>query len=1255
MTQSIGQASAAAGRSALRAGAQIATQIATQQAVQAAGSLLFGPAKRVTSGRALDEIRLLTAGEGGGIPRVYGRGRVGGQIIWTSPVREETTTLSSTRGAKGVKASTSSQHTEFEYFVSIAIALCDGEISRLGRVWADGNLIALSDYDHRLYHGTQVQQPDTLIESWEDGAPAYQGLAYIVFEDLPLAAFGNRIPQFNFEIECPVSRDDPSTLENALRAVTIIPGSGEAVYATEGVFETLKPGVTKGLNQHSGVADADFVASLDGLQGTLPNTQAAALVVSWFADDLRAGQATLRPGVERRDRETEPEAWGVAGYNRTSARLLSETEGKPSYGGTPSDLSVRQAIRELKARGLAVMFHPFILMDIPSDNGLPDPYGAAEQAPFPWRGRITSDQQADDKTASARLQVDAFFDAFDPLVLHYAQLCAEEGGVEAFLLGSELRGLTRLRDEAGQFPAVDRLVALLGQVRTILPQAKLSYGADWSEYFGYQPQDEPGSVFYPLDVFWAQPAVDFVGIDNYVPLSDWRDAPGHLDEDVAEGPYDLEYLKAGIAGGEGFLWFYASDQDRIDQTRSPINDGAYGEDWVFRYKDLWSWWMNPHTERVGGVKTSGTPWVPQSKPFWFTELGCAAIDKGPNQPNVFVDPKSAESHLPLFSKGHRDDRGQRALLEAHHAFWSDPANNPVSSVDGQPMVRADRLFVYAWDARPYPAFPSRTDVWADAHNWVTGHWLNGRVGRVPLSLLIETIALQAGFAAVDASACDGLVSGLTLPEPETARQSLEPLFDLYQLDATARDGVLVVTPRAGSVSVNVDSDDLVDDGSDARFQLERVQDDELANAVSLTFQDELSDYAVKTSEVRNEAIETSRTYRMGTSVLLEQGEAEGLAAALLAEAVAMTTRVSFSLPELADGLEPSDVVLLTEGDQERRVRIVEMAEGPYRSFDTVTTDPAVFFASYSGLAADPSPGIVSHGRVLFEALDLPLLPDGHTTAHLWLAAFAEPWPGQVDVYRQGDDQLAFAVRVQSLMGQLTQPLPPGPVGRWDRASVLAVDLSAGGLPSRPVEDILNGAHLCAVKAGETWEVLQFSTAALQPDGTWHLGGLLRGRRGTEEETSLGADVGARFVLLSGASPKALPSDHWGTTPLFDVGPASAVPGAYPFASYQVALSGTGERPFAPVHLKAQSEVGMTTVTWIRRSRVGGDHWAAGDVLLGETVEAYEIRLLDGQGEVLETLESSAPSVSFSQPSAISLTVAQRSSAYGLGRRAQLDL
>ena len=73
-------------------------------------------------------------------------------------------------------------------------------------------------------------------------------------------------------------------------------------------------------------------------------------------------------------------------------------------------------------------------------------------------------------------------------------------------------------------------------------------------------------------------------IDCYWPLADWRD--GRSLDKLAGAPsiHDLGYLKANIAGGEGYDWYYASQADRDAQTRTAITDGAYAKPWVFRYR-----------------------------------------------------------------------------------------------------------------------------------------------------------------------------------------------------------------------------------------------------------------------------------------------------------------------------------------------------------------------------------------------------------------------------------------------------------------------------------------------------------------------------------------------------------------------------------------------------------------------------------------------------------------------------------------------
>lgn len=553
-------------------------------------------------------------------------------------------------------------------------------------------------------------------------------------------------------------------IENMLKGVTVIPGTTEFGYATTKITKDFGGGVIEPENWLSNKPGSDMTVAIEQLIERAPNLEHVSLVVAWHGTDLRIGECQIKPKVERPDKDTTPRVWQVAGVTRATAEVVSYVDGYPAAGGAPADWSIYEAVVFLKSKGLRVTLYPFILMDIPPGNTLPNPYSnnAADvgQPQFPWRGRITVSPAAGftgtvDKTATAATQLNAFFGSaavanfgfnnttkvvtysgpvewsFRRFILHMATIGAA-AGADDFLIGSELIGMTTIRSGASTYPGVAALKTLAADCRSILGgSVRISYAADWSEYHSHRPGDGSNDVFFHLDPLWSDSNIDFVGIDNYFPLSDWRDGETHLD--FFEGwrsIYDLGYLESKIESGEAFDWFYASMGDRIAQVRTPIIDTAVGKHWVFRQKDVRNWWGNAHYNRPGGVE-SGTPtdWVPESKPIVYTELGCPSVDKGPNQPNVFVDPKSSESFTPFFSDGIRDELVQRAFLEAWLKYWAEPGRNPISSVYGGPMLDMDSLAVWTWDSRPFPAFPQRSDFWSDSFNWQLGHWINGRLQR----------------------------------------------------------------------------------------------------------------------------------------------------------------------------------------------------------------------------------------------------------------------------------------------------------------------------------------------------------------------------------------------------------------------------------------------------------------------------------------------------------------------------------------------
>ena len=1191
----------------------------------------LAPARQV--GPRIPQLRITGAAESAAIPCVLGRARVGGQVIWAARFRERRIE-GRVGGGKGPRTAA------YAYSLSFAVAVAEGPIDGIGRVWADGKVMDMTGVTMRLHRGEADQAPDPLIEAIEGAAPAYRDLAYVVFEDLPLEAFGNRPPQLSFEVfRRPRAPGAAPGLEERLTGVCLIPGAGEFVYATDAVLR--RDGLTRTRSESVNNTEgrADLVVSLDQLQAQLPFVDHVTLVVSWFGTDLRCGSCQIRPGVEQAAKTTLPFDWRTGGVDRSGARLLSTHDGALAYGGTPADRAVLQAIAEIKRRGLKVTLYPFVLMDVPAGSGLADPYGGAQEGAYPWRGRITCHPApgrpgSPDGSAGAASQVLAFFGGATPaqfgvsdglpsytggadwgfrrMVLHYARLAQLAGGVDGFLICSELRGLTTVRGAGGTYPAVTALKTLAGDVRSMVGAGtRIGYAADWSEYFGHQPADGSGHAVFHLDPLWSDPAIDFVGVDFYPPVTDWRDGQGHLDALAGfEGPQQAAYLRAGLTGGEGFDWFYASPADRDAQVRTAITDGAHGEAWMFRPKDLKGWWSNAHHDRPGGVRsTTPTAWVPRSKPIRLIEFGCPAVDKGANAPNLFIDAKSVESSLPPFSTGARDDLGQRRLLAAVLDWMADPAANPVSPVYGGPMIEA--ASAWCWDARPFPDFPARTEVWADGPNWLLGHWLNGRAGIAPLPELIAALAARAGVS-LDVGEAGGSAVGYVIDRPMRLRDALSPLLDAFGLDAVERDEAARLVSRSGAATgALVEADLAWPEDRVAPLAATRTLTDPI-QTLRLRFIDAARDYQVGAVSVRREAGEGSSDAE--APLVLAAAEASAVAQRLLDADTAARREVTAHLSPLAALRLETGERLAFEGETWRVLR-VDLDEQP-----RVVLAPALpAVAIAPTLDWTPAPPREPAGPPALYVLDLPSAPGAEDDARPLVAAAAEPWR-PLDVHAGGDlDSLTLrcAISAPANLGQTLSDLPPASPHRLDRAGALTVRLEGQSLSSRSLAATLAGANSVAVQAASgDWEVIGFTTAALVAPDVWSLSGLLRGQR-DGRASDLTIPAGAAVVLLDEALPRLdVSAFERGTTLLVRAAPAGGPPSGAAMSELAVSWTGRALRPLTPAHLRVKVSGGDRLVSWIRRTRLGGDAWD-GEVPLGEAVEAWRLRVLNGAVVVRE--------------------------------------
>ncbi|MEL6452016.1 MAG: glycoside hydrolase/phage tail family protein [Pseudomonadota bacterium] len=1255
---------------------------------------LLGQGSDVVEHGKVDRFRLTNSGEGAAISQLYGRMRLGGQVIWASDFQETVTTTGGGKGTPGTP-----QTNEYSYSVSLALAVCEGEITRVGRVWADGEEVALNDLNMRVYNGSADQLPDPLIEAIEGQGkvPAYRGTAYVVFEDLALAPYGNRVPQFSFEVvrpEQPGQADADEEMTRAVRGVALMPGTGEYALATTAVNYLDANNGRWSANVNTPAGRSDFSVSLDSLQDELPNCEAASLIVSWFGDDLRCGHCTLQPKVERKDIEGENMPWYVAGASRADVVEIADVDDRPIYGGTPADAAVVEAIQALNDAGQAVMFYPFVLMDQLEGNTLPDPYSTGGTQPhLPWRGRITLSKApgvdgSPDRTAAADAEVDAFFGtvtasdftigdgevqyhgpynewSMSRFILHYAALCASAGGVEAFCIGSELRGLTQIRGANDAFVFVERLRALAADVRALVgPETKISYAADWTEYFGYQPQDGSDDRYFHLDPLWSDETIDFIGIDNYMPLSDWRDGSAHADAEWGS-IYNLDYLRANIAGGEGYDWYYHSPEAEAAQIRTPITDDAHAEPWVWRFKDIRNWWANPHYERIEGIRqTESTNWEPQSKPIWFTELGCAAVDKGTNEPNKFLDQKSSESSLPKYSNGARDDLIQKQYLRAMHSFWRDAENNPTSEAYDGPMVDMTRAYVWAWDARPYPFFPNALSTWSDGENYPRGHWINGRTSGRTLASVVGEVCDRAGLKAYDTSRLHGYVRGYAIDDVTDARQALQPLMLQHAFDAIERDGALQFVMRTGQDAVAIDSDRLaIHHDLDGSLEQSREAEAELAGRVRIRFVQTDGNFDVLSEEA---ILADDATHAVSTTdlpIALTRPEGRQVAERWLTEARISRETVRLALPPSMVGIGAGDVIEVaadqSEGPGKYRVDRVEQAD--MQLLEAVRIEPEVYVPSE---LSDELAGVrefVPPVPLTSVFMDLPLITGAEVEHAPHVAVTGTPWPGSVAVYQSSSDTgfvLNSILAARSSIGFTQTALSRAGPGLIDRGDALEVSMVHGTLASVSDAALLNGSNLVAIGDGSpnNWEVFQFRDAELIAPGRYLLSHRLRGQLGTD---AIGPAVwasGSWFVVLNNVPSQIdLSRNLRRISQTFRIGPASR---SFDDPSYQQAehaFDGNGLRPYSPVHVTVEDVAGAKAVTWIRRTRLDGDDWDLPDVPLAEETESYTVQVLQQQTLVREaTVTSPTWTYTAAEQAADGLTglytiaVAQNSARYGPG-------
>lgn len=519
---------------------------------------------------------------------------------------------------------------------------------------------------------------------------------------------------------------------------------------------------------------------------------------------------------------------------------------------------------------------------------------------------------------------------------------------------------------------------------------------------------------------------------------------------------------------------------------------------------------------------------------------------------------------------------------------------------------------------------------------------------VTLRSIVEDLCARAQLPAgnLDATAGTDLVAGYKVARQSTARAALEALVPGYHFDMPESGEKLVLRKRGGAPVATIDSGELgahiftLTGDPPAAYECEHVDEGEAPRSLELVYIDAAADYDPGLQRASRQIGEARAPLRVEVPVVFAGGATEAQRAAwtLLLEAHASKSPVKLALTHRFDAIDAADPLLVAFSDQTlRRVRVAKLTRArPLLEIEGVLEDD-VYTQTMAGVDRGQGPTqspIEPLAGTVLALLDVPPLRDTDDVLIVYAAmaqsvrAFA--WPGAV-AFRSVDG--ATYESVLSATAAATIGATVGVLGDWwgnvwDNENTVDVLLSSGTFSSATDIGVLGGANAIAIQSGGDWEIVQFRDAELVATNMWRLSHLLRGRRGTERAMG-GHAVGDRVVLLSAASVHLLPYQvaEIGIDRHFKgVTAGQAVSDA---PAQTLAFNGNSLRPLSPVHIAGVRAGADLTISWVPRARIGALWNGAAIVALDETIEAYEIDVLDGD-TIMRTLTASTPSIVYTE-------------------------
>ncbi|KAF5269380.1 hypothetical protein FQR65_LT17957 [Abscondita terminalis] len=628
---------------------------------------------------------------------------------------------------------------------------------------------------------------------------------------------------------------------------------------------------------------------------------------------------------------------------------------------------------------------------------------------------------------------DFFKNQYNKFIEHYASI-AKQTKVEGFIIGSEFAQLTKIRDEQGNYPAVIELVKLAKRIKLDLgKEVIVTYAADWSEYHSYDG-------WYNMDELWSSQYIDVVGIDAYFPLTDGPEPPfGYSAEDVM----------GGWNSGVGYDYFYdysKSEPEKVNETH-----------------------INP-----GGSKTK---WQPKMKKIWFAEYRFPSMNGCTNEPNVFVDKGSIESKYPRYSNGEVSFLSQKIAIEGTLKKW-------------QSSEMVEKMFLWAWDARPFPYFPNLCDM---CHNWQTGHWIQGKLSQLNIPDVLSDLLQKAGLKSdqFDTGGVKGLLSGYVINDQQPVRSIIKMLQSCYFFDVVEQDSKLKFIQKGRAVTTGIPIGEMVFNNSSKSMQLVNISQLDLNNKVNIVYFNRNFGYPID--------VKYGELPKQGTAItveiplIMEEGEAQNIAEVLLYSSWQERNIYNFKLPIKYAWLVPSDVITILDGEKKHTVRIIKTKfESMAIQVIGVGYDHSIYKLSFpstrSLMLKEYPPSHIS--KTIIEMIVLPHIKGNIVS--FTLIGEEKNWKGATLFisYNDKDYKPIASTNKQSTYGYVMESTDKGLIVVLRFGKLLGIIDSNSALIGK--------------------EIVKFQSTELIDKNKYKLSNLIRGQEGTKEYDHA---TGEKFILL----------------------------------------------------------------------------------------------------------------------------------------------